>query len=65
MTDQDKKIHDLKFELRQQRLRCDKLEQELINLKKTVVNIMMADEIVIQVLNSMTDDIKELKEEKK
>ena len=62
---------DLKFELRQLRLRLDgnemkikKLENDLANTKKNLLNIMMANEIALQVLNQIVDDVKVLKEAK-
>ena len=72
MTKEKKQEHDLKWELRQLRLRLEedemkikKLEDDLANAKKTVLDIMMANEIALQVLNKMVDDVKALKEEKK
>lgn len=72
MTKEKKQEHDLKWELRQLRLRLEedemkikKLEDDLANAKKTVIDIMMANEIALQVLNKMVDDVKALKEEKK
>ena len=67
-----KEKHDLKWELRQLRLRLEedemkikKLEDDLANAKKTAVSIMMANEIALQVLNNMVDDVKKLKEAQK
>lgn len=72
MTDEEKKIHDLKFEIRQLRLRVEeneitikKLMDELDNANKNLISIMMANEIALQVLNKMVDDVKVLKEDKK
>lgn len=63
---------DLKWELRQLRLRLDedemkikKLEDDLANTKKNLLNIMMANEIALQVLNQIVDDVKVLKEGRK
>lgn len=71
MTEENKKEHDLKFELRQLRLRLDedemkikKLEDDLANAKKTAISLMMSNEIALQVLNHMVDDVKKLKEAK-
>lgn len=71
MTKEDKKIHDLKFEIRQLRLRVEddemrinKLMDDLENAKKNLISIMMANEIALQVLNKMVDDVKALKEDK-
>lgn len=64
-----KQEHDLKFELRQLRLRLDedemkikKLEDDLKYAKKTAISLMMSNEIALQVLNRMVDDVKKLKE---
>lgn len=72
MTEEKKKEHDLKFELRQLRLRLDedemkikKLEDDLKNAKKTAISLMMSNEIALQVLNHMVDDVKKLKEARK
>ena len=72
MTEEKKKEHDLKFELRQLRLRLDedemkikKLEDDLKNAKKTAISLMMSNEIALRVLNQMVDDVKKLKEAKK
>lgn len=72
MTEEKKKEHDLKFELRQLRLRLDedemkikKLEDDLKNAKKTAISLMMSNEIALQVLNRMVDDVKKLKEAQK
>ena len=67
-----KKEHDIKWELRQLRLRLDedemkikKLEDDLKNAKKTAISLMMSNEIALQVLNRMVDDVKKLKEAQK
>lgn len=67
-----KQEHDIKFELRQLRLRLDedemkikKLEDDLKYAKKTAVSLMMSNEIALQVLNRMIDDVKKLKEAQK
>lgn len=72
MTKEKKQDHDLKWELRQLRLRLEedemkikKLEDDLANAKKTAINVMMANEIALQVLNKMVDDVKMLKEAQK
>ena len=64
-----KQEHDLKFELRQLRLRLDEdemkikqLEDDLKYAKKTAESLMMSNEIALQVLNHMVDDVKKLKE---
>lgn len=69
MTEEKKQEHDIKFELRQLRLRLDedemrikKLEDDLKYAKKSVISLMMANEIALQVLNNMVDDVKKLKE---
>ena len=72
MTEEKKKEHDLKFELRQLRLRLDedemkikKLEDDLKYAKKTAISLMMSNEIALRVLNQMVDDVKKLKEGRK
>lgn len=72
MTDEKKREHDIKFELRQLRLRLDedemkikKLEDDLKCAKKTAISLMMSNEIALQVLNRMVDDVKKLKEAQK
>lgn len=72
MTKEEKQIHDLKFEIRQLRLRVEenemtikKLMDDLENANKNLIGIMMANEIAFQVLNHMVDDVKKLKEDKK
>lgn len=67
-----KQEHDLKWELRQLRRRLDEdemkikqLQDDLANTKKNLLNIMMANEIALQVLNKMVDDVKVLKEGQK
>lgn len=72
MTEEKKQEHDLKFELRQLRLRLDedemkikKLEDDLKYAKKTAISLMMSNEIAMRVLNQMVDDVKKLKEAQK
>lgn len=72
MTEEQKKEHDLKWEIRQLRLRLDedeirikKLEDDLKNAKKTAISLMMSNEIALQVMNRMVDDVKALKEAQK
>lgn len=67
-----KQEHDIKWELRQLRLRLDEdemkikqLQDDLKYAKKTAVSLMMANEIALQVLNRMVDDVKKLKEAQK
>lgn len=67
-----KQEHDLKWELRQLRLRLDEdemkikqLEDDLKNAKKTAISLMMSNEIALQVMNHMVDDVKKLKEAQK
>ena len=71
MTEEKKKEHDIKWELRQLRLRLDedeikikKLEDDLKNANKTAISLMMSNEIALRVLNQMVDDVKKLKEAK-
>ena len=72
MTKEKKQEHDLKWELRQLRLRLEedemkikKLEDDLANAKKTAINLMMSNEIALKVLNGMVDEVKKLKEAQK
>lgn len=72
MTKEKKQEHDLKWELRQLRLRLEedemkikKLEDDLANAKKTAISLMMSNEIALKVLNSMVDEVKKLKEAQK
>lgn len=72
MTDEQKQEHDIKWEMRQLRRRLDEdemkikqLQDDLANARRTAINIMMANEIALQVLNNMVDDVKKLKEERK
>lgn len=69
MTDKDKQIHDLKFELRQQRQRIDKLEQ-IVEKDRNV--ILMLIQISDNLCDYITDTAKHViqlenkeKEEKK
>lgn len=69
MTDKDKQIHDLKFELRQQRQRIDKLEQ-IVATDRKVISILI--QISDNLCNYITDTAKHViqlenkeKEEKK
>lgn len=63
MTDEEKKIHDLKFELRQQRQRIDKLEQE--NLEHRKCHATMNSTITMQfaLINALCDLTKGLAED--
>lgn len=65
MDDKDKKIHDLKFELRLHRRRIDVLEEHLIKLNKTISDILVTQHIQLNVINTIIQDISEIKEEKK
>ena len=60
MTDEEKKIHDLKYELRQLRLGVEddkmhikQLKDDLESIKKNLIGIMMANEIALQVMNKI------------
>lgn len=55
MTDEEKKIHDLKFELRQQRQRIDKLEQ-IVEKDRNVILILI--QISDNLCNYITDTAK-------
>ncbi len=55
MDEKDKKIHDLKFELRQQRQRIDKLEQ-IVEKDRNVILILI--QISDNLCNYITDTAK-------
>lgn len=55
MTKEEKKIHDLKFELRQQRERIDKLEQENIEHKKCHAALNATIMMQFQLINALCD----------
>lgn len=72
MTEEKKKEHDLKWEIRQLRLRLEDdemhinmLKDDIANTKKAVNDIIVVHEVMLQILDHMVDDIKALKEEKK
>lgn len=64
MTNEDKKVHNLKFELRQQRQRIDKLEEELNHANKTINNILVAQLEEMRVITVLTNSIAKLIKEK-
>ena len=64
MTEKDKQIHDLKFELRQQRLRCDKLEEELNRVNKTINNILATQLEEMRAITVLTNGVAKLIKEK-
>lgn len=64
MTEEKKQIHDLKFELRQQRLRCDKLEEELNRVNKTINNILATQLEEMRVITVLTNGVAKLIKEK-
>lgn len=63
MTDKDKQIHDLKFELRQQRQRIDKLEQENIEHKKCHITMNATIMMQFQLINALCDLSKSMAED--
>lgn len=63
MIDKDKQIHDLKFELRQQRQRIDKLEQENIEHKKCHATMNATIMMQFQLINALCDLTKGLAED--
>ena len=68
MDEKDKKIHDLKFELRQQRQRIDVLEEELNRINKTINNILATQLEEMRVVTILTNGVANLikeREEKK
>lgn len=64
MDEKDKKIHDLKFELRQQRQRIDGLEEELNHVNKTINNILATQLEEMRVITVLTNSIAKLIKEK-
>lgn len=68
MTEEEKKVHDLKFELRQQRQRIDGLEEELNHINKTINNILATQLEEMRVVTILTNGVANLikeREEKK
>ncbi len=65
MDDKDKKIHDLKFELRLHRRRIDALEERLIKLNKTISDILVTQHIQLDLVNTIIQDLSERRENKK
>lgn len=63
MTEKDKQIHDLKFELWQQRQRIDKLEQENIEHKKCHAAMNSTIMMQFQLINALCDLTKGLAED--
>ncbi len=55
MTDEEKKIHDLKYEIRQLRERVYELEQTTERLNKTIEVMLVVDS---QLLNFISDTAK-------
>lgn len=66
MDDKDKKIHNLKFELRQQRKRIDILEEHITHMDKAITNILKTQLNEVMLVNGIAEDVvKLMKEEKK
>ena len=68
MDEKDKKIHDLKFELRQQRQRIDILEEHVASIDNTINNILKTQLEEMRVVTILTNGVAELikeREEKK
>lgn len=68
MTNEEKKIHDLKFELRQQRQRIDILEEHIKHIDGTINNILKTQLEEMQVVTMLTNSVAVLikeREEKK
>ena len=63
MNDKDKQIHDLKFELRQQRQRIDKLEQENLEHKKCHATMNATITMQFTLINALCDLTKGLAED--
>ena len=71
MTEEKKKEHDLKWELRQLRLRLEddemhinSLKDDITNAKKAVNDLILVHEVMLQILDRLVDDVKALKEDK-
>lgn len=68
MTDEEKKIHDLKFELRQQRQRIDVLEEHIVHMDKAITNVLKMQLNEVMLVNDIASDVVKLikeREEKK
>lgn len=68
MTEEKKKEHDLKFEIRQQRQRIDRLEEELIRTNRVINDLMRGylEELqAVTVLMNLLTKLVKKKEEKK
>lgn len=63
MTNEKKEIHDLKFELRQQRQRIDKLEQENIEHKKCHATMNATIMMQFKLINALCDLSKNMAED--
>ena len=71
MTEEKKKEHDLKWELRQLRLRLEDdemhinaIKDDITNAKKAVNDLILVHEVMLQILDRLVDDVKALKEDK-
>lgn len=65
MTDKDKQIHDLKFELRQQRQRMDVLEEHVMNVDKAITNILKTQLAELKLVNEIMNDMNKLMSERR
>lgn len=65
MTDQDKKIHDLKFEIRQLRERIDKLEQTTEKDRKVILMLLQISDNLLEYINVTATHVKQLEKEDK
>lgn len=65
MTDEEKKIHDLKFELRQQRQRIDKLEQIVEKDRKVILMLLQISNNLLEYINVTAAHVKQLENKEK
>ena len=65
MTEEEKKIHDLKFELRQQRRRIDVLEEHIMAVDKAITNILKNQLAEVKLVNAIVEDVGNLMSERK
>lgn len=65
MTKEEQKVHDLKFELRQQRQRIDILEEHIMAVDKAITNILKTQLNEVMLVNSISEDVIKLMKEVK
>jgi len=65
MTKEEQKMHDLKFELRQQRQRIDILEEHIMAVDKAITNILKNQLAEVKLVNAIVEDVGNLMSERK